>query len=180
MIQSFKSLFIHFIFLVFSLTLLMGCSHYLMPTPQVVNTNRITEFTIDSNIELINLQSENTKIFEIKTTYKTYKGTLAEWTEKAIELLSDELTKRGGSINENDPKILKLAVTEYKRVVGMSRISFNLKLHLEMGNGYKADYYAENKNAPIKSSGERGFGGAITLAITDMLNDKEFVSYLKE
>ena len=177
---SLKSAQIYVVFLILFSTLLMGCSHYLIPTPQVVNTARITEFTIDSNIKFVNLQSENTKIFAIKSTYKTYKGTLAEWTEKAIELLADELTKRGGSIDENGSKVLKLGVTEYKRVVGATRISHNINLHLEMGNGYKTNYYAQNKIAGIKTSAERGFGGAITLAITDMFNDKEFVSYLKE
>ena len=51
-----------------------------------------------------------------------------------------------------------------------------LTLHVETGGGYEADYSVTNNSG---GGIRRASGGAITLAITDVLKDENILMYLK-
>ncbi len=92
--------------------------------------------------------------------------------------MQSELQKRGGEISTDGVKVLKLSVLSAHletRNTG-SGTRCRLTMHVETGDGYSTDISVVN-NAGIGVN--RPAGGAITLAITDLLNDTEIVAYLK-
>ncbi len=162
------------------LILLSGCggTYSVIPTPQDVNPNRVQNIKFNNKINIINIQQSKTNIPIGVMSFTNFEANLNEWTNKAIQLLKSELQKRGGVVSEDGLKVLSLSVLNAHvetRDTG-SGTRCRLTLHVETGDGYSTDIPVVN-NAGIGV--ERPTGGAITLAITALLNDEKVLQYLR-
>jgi hypothetical protein len=156
---------------------LSGCTHHLIPHPQDVNPERVPEINIRKPVTIENIQTSNEEILIGKTGGHTFNGNLQEWTDKAVDLLTKELEKRGAAVTGNSTKILKLAIMKAKLIQGAWRLNCTLTLKVETGDGYTNEFDVTNLSAGNHS---RASGGAITLAVTDLLKDEKILKYLKE
>jgi hypothetical protein len=92
--------------------------------------------------------------------------------------LKSEVQKRGGEISEDGFKVISLSVlsAHVETHSSGSGTRCTLTMHVETGDGYSTDISVVN-NAGIGIN--RPAGGAITLAVTELLNDKNIIQYLK-
>ncbi|MBN1903816.1 MAG: hypothetical protein JW927_01845 [Deltaproteobacteria bacterium] len=167
----------------FLLILLTGCgltgnTYLVVPSTQDVNPNRVHNLKLNGKINLVNIQSIKTNTQLGVLSHNFYEGNFNEWTNKTIQLLKRELEKRGGEVSESGLKTLSLSVVAAQletRSAG-SGTRCTLTLHVETGDGYKKDIFVVN-NAGIGV--DRPAGGAITLAITELLNDEKILKYFR-
>ncbi len=159
---------------------LSGCggTYLVVPTPQAVNPNRVGDIKLNNKIKVVNIQQSKTNVPIGVLSFVDHEANLNEWTEKSIQLLKNELIKRGGEISGDGLKVLNLSVLSAHvetRSIG-SGTRCNLTMRVETGDGYSKDISVVN-NAGIGV--ERPAGGAITLAITELLNDQTILNYVK-
>ena len=162
------------------LFLLSGCggTYLVVPTPQTVNPNKVGDIKLNNTIKIVNIQKSKTNAPIGVLSFVDHEANLYEWTEKSIQLLKSELKKRGGEISEDGVKVLSLSVLRAHvetRSMG-SGTRCNLTMLVETGDGYSTNISVVN-NAGIGV--DRPAGGAITLAITELLNDQGVLNYLQ-
>lgn len=165
--------------LVFALIItfvLTSCAkiHHL-PVAQQVDPQNIQEFNIDKSFSVINNQPSRERLILGKFYLGSFYSSLFEFTDVAVASLNSELSQRGMTISDDAEKVLKLAVTDAQ----ISEVGFRWKcavsLDIETDEGYKASYVVNN----LTPSNTRVCGGAITMAITELLKDQKVISYLK-
>ena len=167
------------------LLLLAGCSSapymatlHTLPIPQ----GTIGEFKAVNTYSIKNIQSDKESKEILNYNWYAYAANQHLWTYRAIELLGEELRKRGGRIAVNGDKELKLALTVDKYVHGtwMSRCYVTLKV--ELGNGDKHEFSVDNGGGGqgrVPDTIGRACGGAVAMAVGEVLNDKSVIDYLK-
>ena len=174
-LKTVNNLFISFLLLIF----FASCSHpsLILPVTSVVDPNRVHDFKLNLKINIVNIHPSKTNIQEFTLGFSKFGGNLYEWTDKAIELLKSELEKRGGEISKDGLKVLSLSISNahVQTRAGGSGTWCRLTLHVETGDGYSTDILIVH-NAGIGV--DRPVGYAITLAITDLLNDENIIHYL--
>lgn len=171
-----NNLFISFLLLI--LLYSCGSTSSVIPTPQTVNPNRVLDIKLNNKIKIVNIQQSKTNVPIGVMSFTNFEANLNEWTDKAIQLLKSELQKRGGEITEDGLTVLSLSVLTAHvetRSAG-SGTRCRLTLHVKTGDGYSTDISVVN-NAGIGV--DRPAGGAITLAITELLNDEKILHYLR-
>ncbi|OEU74241.1 MAG: hypothetical protein BA864_08970 [Desulfuromonadales bacterium C00003093] len=164
----------------FLLTFLSSCggTYLVVPTPQDVNPDRVVDIKLNNKIKIINIQQSKTNVPIGVLSFVNHEANLNEWTNKSIQLLKSELKKRGGIVSEDGLKVLSLSVLSAHvetRSMG-SGTRCNLTIHVKAGDEYSTDISVVN-NAGIGV--DRPAGGAITLAITELLNDEKILNYLR-
>jgi hypothetical protein len=166
--------------LVFALIITFGLTscakiHHL-PVAQQVDSRNIQEFNINKSFRVINNQPSKENLILGKFYLGSFYSSLFEFTDAAVKSLNSELSQRGMTISNDADKVLKLAVIDAQ----ISEVGFRWKcavsLDIETEEGYKSRYIVNN----LTPSNTRVCGGAITLAITDLLNDQQVISYLNE
>jgi len=155
-----------------------GGTYSVVPAPQDVNPNRVLNIKLNNKIKIVNIQQSKTNVPIGIMSFTNFEANLNEWTDKAVQLLKNELQKRGGEISEDGLKVLSLSVlsAHVETRSSGSGTRCNLTLHVETGDGYSTDISVVN-NAGIGV--ERPTGGAITLSITELLNDEKILHYLR-
>lgn len=160
--------------LIWMVVYLTGCitSHYI-PNPTVFEFGEKIEFVSKDSITLINDQpfSEDINLFGM-----VY-GNFQKWTDVAIRVTNNELSKRGMTVVDNAKKKLKLSITDVKlknKVVYVTGLTF---LRVETGNGYVSTYVGK---AGSGLAARRAINRSFIRAIGAMLRDPFIVKYLIE
>ena len=152
------------------------------------------EFEISKKVTIINTQTKTKKY----TGYYTHEWTanLQMWTETAIGVLKTELEKRGVTVTigvdeerssglfallfgrkdviDKRKKILKLSITHVDLFWKFKDTGCTLNLKVETGNGHKVDFKETNVSTSLYDSCD----GAVTKAISALLNDEKVLIYL--
>lgn len=174
-LKAIKNLFKSILLLFF----LISCMPPMMikPASIVVDPNKVQDFKLNKKINIVNIHPSKTNIQVFTLGFSKAEGNLYEWTDIAIKLLKSELEKRGGEISEDGLKVLSLSISNAHVATraGGSGTWCKLTLHVETGDGYSTDISIVH-NAGIGV--DRPVGYAITLAITDLLNDENILHYL--
>jgi hypothetical protein len=164
-------------FVVFILTAsLTGCAYHIPPKPQQVNSKNIQEFNSVKAFHIINNQPSKDELTIGTSLGRRFYSSLHEFSDAAVELLTSELTKRGMTSSIDATKVLKLSVLDAQLTERGFRWNCAVSMKMETDEGYTAEFKANN----LTPSMERVCGGAITLAITKIMNDQKFINYLKE
>ncbi len=175
-----KNKFSYSFFVVFILSIVLsGCGgvFHISPKPQNVNSTRIGELNFTKTVNIINNQPSKDK-FTIGTSIgRNYISELNDFTKAAVELLSAELSQRGMTISKEASKEIKLAVTGVELTERGFRWNCKVYLNVIAGKNYETALNAHNLSPAHQ---DRVCGGAITLVITELMNDKEFLDYLNE
>ena len=103
-------------------------------------------------------------------------GNLKSWTETAISLLKTELEKKGFVASGEAEKRLELSITPKIDMIPAAFLSRCIVfLKVTTGDGYSREY--EGNNMSVDSLANI-FGGAVGLAVEELLNDNEILVYL--
>ncbi len=168
------------IFILFML--LFGCSHSYSVKPFPIKPDLVPEINVKDSVHIVNAQDQGKNIVFYSIAGSKWIGDLGEWTGQAAGLLKFELNKRNITIAEDAHKILKLAITEGKLSSEFSGIRCVVMLKVEAADGYAQEYEGNHINhSPFAQQARYHAGaGAITKAVTALLNDKNIISYLQK
>ena len=163
------------------LAYLFGCTHNFNVKPFPIKPDLLPKLDINKSVQIVNVQDKGkSNIFKSGAGSK-WIGDLGQWTEGAVDLLKFELNKQNVTIADDADKVLKLAITEGKLISEFAGIRCVVKLKVEAGNGYTQKYEGNHRNSsPIAQQARRYAGaGAVTRAVTDLLNDRNIIEYLE-
>ena len=163
------------------LAYLVGCTHNYSVKPFPIKPDLVPDLEVKSEIRIVNAQDKGTNNVFYSIGGSKWVGDLGDWTEQAAELLKFEMKKRNIIISENANKILKLAITEGKLDSEFAGIRCVVKLKVKAGNGYTQIYEGNHRNSsPFAEQARYHAGaGAVTRAVTDLLNDRKIIEYLE-
>jgi len=103
-------------------------------------------------------------------------GNLKSWTETAMSLLKTELKKKGFVVAGEADKRLNVSITPKIDMIPTAFLSRCIVfLRVTTRDGYSREY--EGNNMSVDSL-ENIFGGAVGLAVEELLNDNEILVYL--
>jgi hypothetical protein len=137
----------------------------------------VPELSVSQPVRLINVQTDNKEILIGKYMGHKWMGNLNEWTDVAVSLLQTELQKRDINVTEDAFKVLKLNIIQAELIWGAWAIRCILNLKVETGDGYTVELEGNNASPATLY---RAVDGAVTKAITALLNDDNILNYLKE
>lgn len=160
----------------FLLVVFCGCTHHYVPREYPINPVLVPELSVSQPVSLINVQTDNKDILIGKNMGHKWMGNLTKWTDVAVGLLQTELQKRDINVTEDAPKVLKLSITQAEIIPGAWAIRCILNLKVETGDGYTVDLEGNNASPATLY---RAVDGAVTRAVTALLNDDNILSYLK-
>ncbi|MGA1840654.1 MAG: hypothetical protein ACMUIU_08515 [bacterium] len=161
----------------FLLVVFCGCTHHYVPREYPINPAMVPELNVSQPIRLINVQPDNKETLLGKYMGHKWMGNLTEWTDVAVSLLRTELQKRDINVTEDASKELKLNITKAELIWGAWAIRCILNLRVETGDGYTVDLEGNNASPATLY---RAIDGAVTKAVTAMLNDDNILNYLKK
>lgn len=163
------------------LAFLVGCTHNYSVKPFPIKPELVPEMNVNNSVRIVNAQDKETNNVFYSVGGSKWVGDLGEWTEQAAGLLKFEMKKRNINITEDANKILKLAITEGELDSEFSGIRCVVKLKVEAGNGYIQIYEGNHLNSsPFAEQARYHAGaGAVTRAVTDLLNDRKIIEYLE-
>jgi len=163
------------------LACLVGCTHNFNVKPFPIKPNLLPALNIQKSVQIVNVQDQGkNNIFKSGAGSK-WIGDLGQWTEGAVELVKFELNKQNVTITDAADKILKLAITKGKLTTEFAGIRCVVTFEVEAGNGYTQTYEGNHRNSsPIAEQARRYAGaGAVSKAVTQLLNDKSIIQYLE-
>ncbi len=162
--------------LIFFLIVPYGCSHYYVPKQHPVNPGEAPDFTGMASINIVNAQ-ETPKMNLLATQgFHKYLGDLQLWSDTAVGLLRSELEKRKIQVTDTAKKTIKLNITHATAHWGFASIRCILTLEVETSDGLRKTF--EGNNASPWTLW-RACDGAVTRAITALLNDEEMLKFIK-
>ena len=163
------------------LACLVGCTHNFNVKPFPIKPDLLPKLNIQKPVQIVNAQDQGkNNIFKSGAGSK-WIGDLGLWTEGAVELVKLVLNKQNVTLADAADKTLKLAITAGKLKTEFAGIRCVVKLKVEAGNGYTQSYEGNHRNSsPIAEQARRYAGaGAVTKAVTDLLNDRNIIEYLE-
>ena len=163
------------------LVFLVGCTHNYSVKPFPIKPELVPAMHVTDSVQILNVQSEGKNYVFRRAGSNKWIGDLGDWTENAVDLLKFELKKRNINITEDANKILKIAITEGKLSGEFGGSRCVVKLKVEAGNGYTQIYEGNHLNSsPFAQQARYHAGaGAVTRAVTDLLNDRKIIEYLE-
>ena len=149
------------IYLLFMVMLVGGCAT--TPTAFPMKPGMLADFKINQSITIQNTGTEESFI---------------NWTNSTIDCLSKEIEKRGASITNDSPIVLKIAVTNKHQNFFYAYWAYKciISFRVETGSGYAKEFEIYDVSG---LSLQRACDFCITKAVAAVLNDKNIVSYLK-
>ena len=122
----------------------IGCTSKIY-TPKIspVKPDMIPPLSINQSINIINSQS-NEKYVILFGNREIQEANLREVTEVAVSLLSDELRKKGATINQDASKVLKLSISKIQYLPTGWGSNCQVQLTVETGDGYYDDFSRNN------------------------------------
>jgi hypothetical protein len=169
-------------FVLIVLVSLIGCTHAYSVKPFPIKPELVPDIRINDPITLINAQNYGTENVFYGGMGSKWVGDLGEWTDQAIGLLKFELTKRDVTIADDAAKTLRLMITQGKLDSEFSGIRCIVMLKATTGSGYTQKFEGNHINhSPFGEQARYHAGaGALTKAVTALLNDEKIIRYLQE
>jgi hypothetical protein len=162
--------------------LMYGCSHSYSVKPFPIKPKLVPEMNVKESVQIVNAQDQGKNFVFFSGRGSEWIGDLGEWTEKAAGLLKFELKKRNITIVDDARKTLKLAITRGKLSHEFLGVRCVVMLKVEAADGYSQEYEGNHINSsPFAQQARYHAGaGAITKAVTALLNDRNIISYLEK
>jgi hypothetical protein len=101
------------------------------------------------------------------------------WTDVAIQITQRELQQRGMTVTADAPRRLKLAIEFATTETGWVKITSEVRLRVETGDGYRAVFTGTNSSA-MAANTKRQIDGAMMRVVVAMLGDPKIVAYLTQ
>ncbi|MBW1849278.1 MAG: hypothetical protein JRJ27_19605 [Deltaproteobacteria bacterium] len=164
------------ILLLFIFSLPSACSHYYVPKQHPVKAGMVPDFTGQKSIHIINAhETSNIKLFYVAGFHK-YLGDMQLWTDTAVGVLRSELEIRNIPVKDTASKTITLKIAHANAYQGFASIRCIVTLEVETSEGHRKTFEGNNTSPWTLW---RACDGAVTLAVTAMLNDDEILRFLK-
>lgn len=169
-----------FIFLL--LLVLSGCTikhdykwneHPITPD-RILSQNSLTD---GKEIGIIKGQSDNSKEILGQVGAHQYYGSEQSLTDGIADQLAKELQKKNLIINKTSEKSLAISVNRSYFERGMWKIAAALEFTVKFGNG-KIKWYTVRNSSPLTV--DHTYNGAVALAVIEIINDGEVLTYINE
>ena len=157
---------------------LCGCAtsgRFYVPKPIPIKPGTVLkpDYKIVCSVSIINNQT-NSQWVHIGDYTHTWSANLLMWTDTAVELLTDELVKRGVIISERAPETLKLSITRAQLFWGFDAIGCTLNLNVITGDGYTVNIEETSSAKDLYESCDT----AVSNAVAQMFRDRGIQDYL--
>ncbi len=161
-----------------ALMVLIGCAtsgRFYVPKPVPIKPGTVLkpDYNIVCSVNIINNQT-NSQWVHIGDYTHEWSANLLMWTDTAVELLTDELTKRGVIISERSPKTLKLSITGVKLFWGFDAIGCTLNLNVITGDGYTVNIEETSAAKDLYETCDT----TVSNAVAQMFQDRGIQDYL--
>ena len=167
---------IKIIILIFILSVFSSCTHHYVPNQHPVKPGMAPDFSSNKSIRILNAyDASDVKLFYAAGFHK-YMGDMQLWTDTAVNVLRNELEIRNLPVSDSAAKFIKLKITHASAYQGFATIRCIVNMEVETSDGQKRTFEGNN-TSPWTIY--RACDGAVTLAITAMLNDNEVLRFLK-
>jgi len=170
--------FMNCIYIMIIFAVLTGCSKTILVNPELQYVNppdRITNGSLKSKIDLINNQQSNKAKYFSDFTIHKLEGNMHEWTDQVVQLAKHELEQRGALVTENAVKKMYFSFEGTELELGSFVYICKGTLKVKTSSGYESKYSVSNRTPGTVN---RACGGAITLSVIDLLNDKNIQLFL--
>lgn len=154
-----------------------GCTYHLVPSIRSIDPALVRDFKGDQAVCVLNISTATGEtILGMNVGGDTFVGDLHKWTNTAVASLQLELQQRGFIMRDcgEGTKEIKLAISSVRFEAEMGNRCY-VALHLETGHGYSRDYVTCKSAFDYHKASD----GAVTMAVTDILNDKKVIEYLQ-
>jgi len=152
---------------------LYGCASRELKLPELnpINDPDLPDIYTKNSLCIINNQKSN----KLRTYFHFQVIDYNQWTQRAVDLLTNEFKKKGVVVSDNGEKMLKVAVTEARMTAGMWAGRIIITLKCETGDGYTQNYHVEKISSVVTWATP---WKTLQLAIIDLLNDEKIITYL--
>lgn len=161
----------------------IGCAYHYRATMYPVPTGTVQEFSGANTVSIKNFCEQKKPFLMESALGDRYYADLVQATDIAVQVLEDELVKRGFQTAEQGQKEIKLAIESitYSRTYYVYFYTFRATttLLVETGDGSKRRFNGYNVGGDM-SLPWRSCDGSITKAVAAMLNDENIIRYLTE
>ena len=172
-----RNVFILLLFLV-----LAGCAikhdytwnEYTISSDRMPSQDNITE---GREIRIIKGKSDDSKIFLGSIGLHQYYGSEQSLTDGIADQLAKELQNKNLVINNTSGKSLELTVNRSNFEPGEWKRAATLEFTVEFGNGKTKSYTVRNSSP---ATVYRTYNGAVALAVVEIINDREVLTYINE
>jgi len=180
-----KKFFVVFGMLIITIS---GCGpRYVVPDRLPMKDGFIEDFHSDVAIQLVNANTAEDiiptgkRLFDNKDS-KCGKIECAElhlWTGQLIEILEEELKKRGIKVAPDAEKVLKIKIKDINFYLPFMAFHVRtwIKFNVDVGGIYSKSLIGRGKSG---GTGLRAYGNAILWSVVEILNDPDIQKYIRE
>lgn len=136
----------------------------------------VADYQAESSVEITNGNPQTAQILLAGIGAHKYYGSLGQLTEAVVVQFSQELEKRGMKTQAGAPKSISLEITSNTYERGMWVIRADLNMNIKLGNGTSKSMFVSNTTG---GTVPRMYNGAVSVAVTQLLNDPEISDYLR-
>lgn len=165
--------------------LLGGCTqstqrHDYEWTEFVIKTKRLHEMEsliAGKTVSLDSRPTSDTQLLLGELGAHEYYGSLGQLSRAVASQLAIELSKRGIEVEDNAPKSIRINLSNARLERGLFRIRAHFDIDIEAGNGYSREFAISQSTALTVP---RAYNAAVARAVTEILNDRKVIFYLRE
>lgn len=158
-------------------TMLAGCATTVAVSPVEVRANTAA-LRGPQTIALENAYASETKVVLFQGRGVAVHGDLRQYTDTALAMMSGSLGKKGIRSGDSEKKITVRVLDLKVNVFGYATTTYidtSLNIEALMADGTATVVPAQNRAA---NSPRASIEGALLIAVTALLNDERFVSYV--
>jgi hypothetical protein len=145
-----------------------------------ITSDRISSqsnFAQDHEISIIKGKSDQSKVFLGNVGAHKYYGNLQLLTDGIVDQLSKEMRNRHVQIKNEAKKSLEITVNRVNFEQGMWKIATTMELTAKFGNGKTKSYTVRNSSP---ATVDRTYDGVVAIAVIELINDTELLTYVNE
>lgn len=170
-------------FLLILILMLAGCvgrkidyvwQEYQITPDRLSSRSSITEGKI---IAITKGKSDSAEILVFKNGPDQYYSSCQSFADSIADQLAKEMRKKGVEINNQADKSLEITVNRSISGKEFWNYTASLEFTLKFGNGKSKSYSVKNSSPQINA---KGYNGAVALAVIEIINDLEVVTYINE
>ncbi len=170
-----------------SMTLLAGCSVMVVPknAPPVKGTAPVSLARVSLIITNGEADSGPYKIRTDLGVTTEFRGNRKAWSQKLVEIMAEELSRRGARVRSGAPLAFRVAVPEITFTETRERYEFSVKAVVISSKGWTKDFtgtagVSTSGVWSISSDADQLAGEALADAVKSMLGDSEFLAQLRK
>ncbi len=134
-------------------------------------------FTEGQKIRILKGKSNDLKIFLGNVGPHQYYGSEQSLTDGIVDQLVKEMRNKGLLTNNTAEKSLEITVNRSNFRRGMWKLAATLEFTVKFGNGKTKSYTVRNSSPDTVY---RTYNGAVALAVIEIINDPEVLTYINE